>query len=72
MKSKLRFFGKDIAPFCGYCENAVNDNSAQVHCKKGMQITPQGKCRGFVYAPQKREPKSPLFLPKYTVDDFKL
>ncbi len=72
MKAKLRFFGKEIAPSCSYCENAVTDTKAQLRCIKNKHISEQGKCSRFMYAPQKREPKSPLFLPKFTVDDFKL
>ncbi len=72
MKSKLRFFGKEIAPSCNYCENAITDAITEPRCIKNKHITEQGKCSRFVYAPQKREPKSPLFLPKFTADDFKL
>lgn len=72
MKAKLRFFGKEIVPSCDYCHHSVLDGNKETHCAKNKAMTEHGKCKHFSYAPQKRKPKSPLFLPKYSEDEFKL
>ncbi len=72
MKTRLRFFGKEISPSCSYCSYFVSDSEQVMKCVKNKHISEQGKCKHFMYAPQKRSPKSPLLLPQYTEDEFKL
>ena len=67
---KYKLFGKNIAPDCSYCMNAVFENG-RTRCQKSKTVT-DGKCRAFSYDPLLRVPVSISLSGNVTADDFKL
>lgn len=67
---KYKLFGKNIAPDCTYCNNAVFENGG-IACQKDKMIQ-DGKCRAFSYDPLLRVPASVSLSGSFTAEDFQL
>lgn len=70
MKKKL-INRKEYPASCAYCEyGRLSPGGLSVLCVKKGIMSPEGKCRKFVYDPTRREPKVPLAVPKADTSDY--
>ena len=62
---------KKYPPACAYCQHGrLSPGGISVLCVGKGIVSPEGKCRKFVYDPLKREPKIPPASPEADAKDF--
>ncbi|MBO4893751.1 MAG: hypothetical protein II702_06695 [Clostridia bacterium] len=62
---------KTYTPACAYClHGRLSPGGVSVLCVRKGIVSPEGKCRKFVYDPLKREPKIPPVSPEADAKDF--
>ena len=70
---RLHPFGKRIEPRCKYCANGrPSIDGVNILCPRRGVVTPDAKCRRFVYDPLLRVPQTAPTLPTFSEDDFSL
>lgn len=71
----MKLFSKDIEPRCEYCRKAiVFDGCDEIGCRRRGIVSPDDKCRRFVYDPLKRVPDPPRSYKEkeFDAEDFTL
>lgn len=71
--ARLKFFGSNIEPACGYCKKGrANSDDSMIICKNKGIVEAFFSCKNFEYDPLKRIPSPQATLPTYSNEDFML
>ena len=73
MAGSKHLFGDSIGPACAHCRfGRPAPDQVMVFCRKFGPVSPQYKCKKFIYDPLKRMPKRQPKLPSFSPEDFEI